>query len=82
MSFIRSAVKIVFSLLVFSPLAFAGEESNAAQVPLILILPFVVLLLAIAVGPFISRQWWKKNYPYVASWPWSYSGRVLLFCPW
>lgn len=66
MSLIRSAVKIVLSLLLFSSLAFAGEEFNATQVPLIMILPFVVLLLAIAIGPFINRQWWKKNYPYVA----------------
>jgi len=66
-SLIRSAVKIALSLLVFSSLALAGEESNAAQAPPILILPFVVLLVAIALGPFINRHWWEKNYSYVAA---------------
>lgn len=28
--------------------------------------PFGVLLLAIAVMPFINRHWWEHNYPYVA----------------
>ena len=27
--------------------------------------PFVLLLLSIAVIPFINRQWWEKNYPLV-----------------
>ena len=52
MSFIRSAVKIVLSLFAFSSLAFAGEESNAAQVPPVLILPFVVLLCRDCCGAF------------------------------
>ena len=66
MSLIRSAGKIGLSLCAFSSLAICGDESNAASVSPILILPFIVLLVAIAVGPFIGRQWWKKNYPYVA----------------
>lgn len=41
----------------------------------ILILPFILLLLAIAITPFINEKWWHKNYPYV-----SYSlGAVILF---
>jgi Na+/H+ antiporter NhaD/arsenite permease-like protein len=32
----------------------------------IMILPFVLLLLAIAVMPFINRHWWEHNYPYVS----------------
>lgn len=36
------------------------------SVQIILILPFVLLLLAIAVVPFINDKWWHKNYPYVS----------------
>ncbi|MCC6398964.1 MAG: sodium:proton antiporter [Bacteroidetes bacterium] len=31
-----------------------------------MIIPFVVLLLAIAVMPFINRHWWEKYYPVVS----------------
>jgi len=34
---------------------------------LILILPFVLLLLSIALMPFINEKWWHKNYPYVSA---------------
>ncbi|HTR81141.1 MAG TPA: sodium:proton antiporter [Bacteroidota bacterium] len=47
-------------------LAFADEGSYAANVSPVMILPFVLLLAAIAVVPFINRHWWEKNYPYVA----------------
>ena len=30
------------------------------------ITPFILLLLAIAIMPFINRNWWEKNYPLVA----------------
>jgi Na+/H+ antiporter NhaD/arsenite permease-like protein len=42
----------------------------AGTLPMIspwMVLPFVGLLLAIAVAPFINRHWWEKNYPYVAA---------------
>jgi Na+/H+ antiporter NhaD/arsenite permease-like protein len=31
-----------------------------------MIIPFVLLLLAIALMPFIRRAWWEKNYPFVS----------------
>jgi Na+/H+ antiporter NhaD/arsenite permease-like protein len=31
-----------------------------------MILPFALLLLAIAVAPFLQRRWWEKYYPYVS----------------
>jgi len=31
-----------------------------------MILPFALLLLAIAVGPFLHRHWWEKYYPHVS----------------
>lgn len=36
------------------------------SIELILILPFVLLLLSIALMPFINEKWWHKNYPYVS----------------
>jgi Na+/H+ antiporter NhaD/arsenite permease-like protein len=39
---------------------------NASVVNPWWILPFLVLLLAIAVGPFINRHWWEKYYPHVS----------------
>lgn len=30
------------------------------------IIPFILLLLSIAIVPFINRQWWTKYYPYVS----------------
>jgi uncharacterized membrane protein len=31
-----------------------------------LVTPFVLLLLAIAIVPFLDRHWWERNYPIVA----------------
>jgi Na+/H+ antiporter NhaD/arsenite permease-like protein len=63
---VRVAAKIVLSLMLFCSLAFAGEQSHAAEVSPLLIAPFVLLLGAIALAPFINRHWWEKNYPFVA----------------
>ncbi|MGB9696950.1 MAG: sodium:proton antiporter [Ignavibacteria bacterium] len=30
------------------------------------IIPFIVLLLAIAIAPLVNEEWWMKNYPYFA----------------
>lgn len=29
-------------------------------------LPFLFLILAIAIMPFLNRRWWERNYPYVS----------------
>lgn len=46
-----------------SPLIAAGvtPEPQAGM-----ILPFVLLLAAIATGPFINKHWWERHYPKVA----------------
>jgi len=36
-------------------------------IELILIFPFVLLLLSIALMPFINEKWWHKNYPIVST---------------
>ena len=33
---------------------------------MMIILPFILLLAAIAIVPFINRHWWEKNYPFVS----------------
>jgi Na+/H+ antiporter NhaD/arsenite permease-like protein len=41
-------------------------QEHASAVNPVMILPFVLLLLAIAVVPFINKHWWEKHYPHVA----------------
>ena len=31
-----------------------------------MMLPFILLLMSIAIVPFISRRWWEKNYAYIS----------------
>ena len=42
------------------------ETTLVSAAPLWLATPFVLLLLAIALGPFVNRDWWERNYPTVA----------------
>ena len=63
---LRATAAIVLSIFLFSSLAYAGEESRATQVSLVMIVPFIVLLVGIALGPFVNRLWWEKYYPAVA----------------
>jgi Na+/H+ antiporter NhaD/arsenite permease-like protein len=44
----------------------AGEGGEAAAVSPWMILPFVTLLLAVAVMPFVNRHWWEHHYQVVA----------------
>jgi Na+/H+ antiporter NhaD/arsenite permease-like protein len=46
--------------------AHAEETAQAVAVNPLMIIPFALLLLAIAVMPFINRHWWEKNYPLVS----------------
>jgi Na+/H+ antiporter NhaD/arsenite permease-like protein len=43
------------------------ESSVVSVVPVWLVTPFVLLLLAIAIGPFVNRSWWERNYPTVVA---------------
>jgi Na+/H+ antiporter NhaD/arsenite permease-like protein len=65
----RQARRILFFLLLvvlcILP-AHAEDTSHAAQVSPWMILPFGLLLLAIAVMPFINKHWWEHHYPKVA----------------
>ncbi|MGF1532186.1 MAG: sodium:proton antiporter [Bernardetiaceae bacterium] len=43
-----------------------GEASHGSPAPWFAVVPFVVLLLLIAIGPLFYEHWWHKNYPYVS----------------
>src|SRR5512140_507693 len=49
-----------------SALAVAGEGQDVILPNPWMILPFVVLLAAIAVVPFVDKKWWEAYYPHVA----------------
>jgi Na+/H+ antiporter NhaD/arsenite permease-like protein len=43
------------------------ESAVVSVVPVWLVTPFVLLLAAIAIGPFVNRPWWERNYPTVVA---------------
>ncbi|MFN0157788.1 MAG: sodium:proton antiporter [Bacteroidota bacterium] len=62
----RISLLSFLALVFFSFPALAGEGGHPIAVNPWMILPFVVMLLAIAVAPFINKHWWEHNYPYVS----------------
>jgi Na+/H+ antiporter NhaD/arsenite permease-like protein len=54
------------AFLFFNYLEHTFENALIVPVSAWLITPFVLLLAAIAVVPFINRHWWEHNYPLVA----------------
>ncbi len=59
----------LLSALSVMPASFsiAGNAGTAAPpVRAWMILPFLILLLAIAIVPFLNRKWWEKHYPKVS----------------
>ncbi len=54
--------------LLLSPTALDAQAVGETIPPVRawMMLPFVVLLLAIAVIPFVNRRWWERYYPHVA----------------
>jgi Na+/H+ antiporter NhaD/arsenite permease-like protein len=62
----RVAVTLVLFLLLVPGTLLADEGGAPVAVSPWMILPFITLLLAIAVAPFINKHWWEHNYPFVA----------------
>lgn len=63
--FVRKHLTFLFLLLMFPGPAMAVEP----HVPVVsawMTLPFLLLLSAIAIAPFINRHWWEKYYPHVS----------------
>jgi Na+/H+ antiporter NhaD/arsenite permease-like protein len=59
---------LLFTILVLTSLpASAGDMTSSVPVNPLMIIPFALLLLSIAVIPFINRQWWEKYYPVVSA---------------
>ncbi|CUS86342.1 transporter, UIT6 family [Candidatus Kryptonium thompsonii] len=64
--------KIIFgSLITLILLFFQVSDAFAIEYEIlpvnpVMITPFILLLLAIAVMPFINRHWWEHNYPFVS----------------
>ncbi|MEN3039036.1 MAG: sodium:proton antiporter, partial [Candidatus Kryptonium sp.] len=58
---------IISLILLFFPMsdAFAIEYEILPVNP-VMIAPFILLLLSIAIMPFINRHWWEHNYPLVS----------------
>jgi Na+/H+ antiporter NhaD/arsenite permease-like protein len=47
----------------------AGAQAAEMEIPAVegwMVTPFLLLLLAIAVVPFVHRHWWEKYYPHVS----------------
>lgn len=61
----RWLLSIGLLLLTAEQCAFGGEVGSSAPVSPWSILPFIILLLAIAVVPLIDRSWWERYYPAV-----------------
>ena len=63
-------VPSILAALAMTPLmagvARAGDLASVVEPTPWMIAPFVLLLLAIAVGPFLGKKWWERWYPAVA----------------
>ena len=65
-------IALVFPLLLLMPGvalgASSGEGVNLGEVlPLWSVIPFVGILLSIAIGPLINEHWWHHNFPKVSA---------------
>jgi Na+/H+ antiporter NhaD/arsenite permease-like protein len=63
---VRRILGVFLFLALGAAVGFASGSAAPGQVTPWMVLPFVLLLLAIAIAPFINRHWWERNYPLVA----------------
>jgi Na+/H+ antiporter NhaD/arsenite permease-like protein len=64
------AVVVVLGAVAFAFFNYFGqmlESAVVSVVPVWLVTPFVLLLVAIAIGPFVNRSWWEHNSPTVVA---------------
>ena len=60
---------LFFYFILFTSSIFAGERGVSVEtfiLPVWTVIPFVGILLSIAVFPLINSHWWEKNYPKVS----------------
>jgi len=62
----QRVLPIGFSFLAGTTAGMAEEPSHLFSVTPLMIIPFLLLLLSIAIVPFISKTWWERRYPFVA----------------
>jgi Na+/H+ antiporter NhaD/arsenite permease-like protein len=60
------AASSVVSLIIFNLLSQTLEQTEVISVSGWWVIPFLLLLAAIAVVPFINRRWWDNNYAYIS----------------
>ncbi len=60
------AILSVLLLFLFNYFFSSIQQNTVIAVNVWWALPFILLLMAIAVGPFINRGWWENNYAYVS----------------
>lgn len=56
----------VLIILTASVLNMWTTEAHIVSVSPLMTMPFLILLLCIAIAPFINADWWGRNYPYVS----------------
>ena len=54
----------VITIVACSSLALAAEEDIGTNLPIWMIIPFVGMLLCIAICPLVNGEWWDKNKPW------------------
>ncbi len=58
----RIAILAIILLLVHFSVTAAGEETHHDSLPLISVIPFIIMLLCIAVIPLVKEHWWENNW--------------------
>ncbi len=66
MRLMHGALGLVASIVCVPAWAVAGVGEDVILPNPWMVLPFVALLAAIAVAPFIHKQWWERYYPHVS----------------
>jgi len=58
----RKLFTVVLSIMLFAIPALAGEgEHSLIDLPIYSVIPFVLILLAIAILPLVAEEWWENN---------------------
>ncbi|MDO4280546.1 MAG: sodium:proton antiporter [Peptococcaceae bacterium] len=63
---LMSLLTLVVMALLLPQAAFASGEELGQQLPLWSLIPFVGMLLSIAIFPLVKEHWWEKNQLWVA----------------
>ncbi len=63
---LKAVPPLLVSFLAIPAAACADQVSNTPAVQPWMSAPFLLLLLSIALLPFVAGRWWRRNYPFVA----------------